>query len=532
MIKKLPEDTVKKIAAGEVILDPASCVKELIENSIDAGAKRIKIEIERGGKEVIKVSDDGEGIKYEDIPKSIQRFSTSKIEKIDDLKIVKSLGFRGEALASIAEVSFLKIESKHRDEPYGGKIVVEGGKVKSFEEIARSTGTTVVVEKLFFNLPARRKFLKSDSYEAKKVTEVVRVYASIFEFIEFVFISEGKRIFHLFPSSLKERISLLFPDVEKELMEVRHEHPLLSLQGLFEPPDIPERSIPYPVIAVNQRPIRYRTISRAVENAYKNTFNKNPWYILRLSIKPELLDVNIHPSKREVKFHDERFLHDFIIQILKQKIVPETKEVAPSPYYSGEETSPFEFPGRDRGREENLIFWQLKNTYILAQIKSGFIIIDQHAAHERILFEQIIKKERKKQKLLFPVTVHLDTYSMELYKNIKKRLEDMGIKTRIFGENTVLVETIPDDARLTVKEIEELFKEMGENKEVLEDDDEMAKMIACKAAIKAGTPLSQEEMEALINKLFACKTPYFCPHGRPTILRFTLEEIEKKFGRI
>ncbi len=536
MIKKLPEDTIKKIAAGEIILDPASCVKELIENSIDAGAERIEVEIEKGGKERIKVSDDGEGIRYTDLPHSVERFSTSKIEKIEDLKEIKSLGFRGEALASIAEVSFLKIESKHRDEDTGGKLIVEKGEILDITEIARTEGTTVIVEKLFFNLPARRAFLKSDSYEAKKIAELIKTYALIFANIEFILISDGKKIFHFFRETEKERIKNIFKEIDvSSLLEIHHTHPLISIHGFIESPELPERKKPYPIIAINNRPVKYRLIQRAVEDLYKDTFNKNPWFFMKLEIKPELVDVNIHPSKREVKFHDEKFLYDFLTQIIKKNLIADRNKISreitsfrvkESEYSILQESSPYSI------KQESPIFWQLKNTYIFAQIKTGFIIIDQHAAHERILYEQILKKERKKQKLLFPVTITLDEYSMEVYLKLKSKLERMGIETRVFGEDTIVIETIPDDSRLTLKEIEELFKEFTEKEDVVENEDEIAKMIACKAAIKSGTPLSQEEMESLINRLFACENPYFCPHGRPTVLKFTIEEIEKKFGRI
>ncbi len=529
-IKILPEETIRKIAAGEVINRPASVVKELIENSIDAQSQKIIIELKEGGKNIIKVIDDGTGMSREDVRLAIQRHATSKLSSIDDLKTLRSYGFRGEALASIAAVSRLKIETNTDEKSTGTFLFAESGNIVEIKEIARAKGTTITVQSLFYNLPVRRGFLKSDSYELKLIIETIRSYALIYPEITFSLFNDGKEILVLPKgASIKERLKLfLEKSVFSSLFEFRFDNPIVSFWGYISAPETAKTFYEIQQVVFNQRPVKNRTVIKAIYDGYAGSLRgNNPNFAVFLETSPENLDVNIHPTKLEVKFADERFLYDFIAEAIRKTLGLKRREEL------SEETSLcqsrfFETEGAPQG------FWQLHNSYIFAQVQTGYCIIDQHAAAERIIFEDVLRQDEKPdtQGLLFPIIIELPPEGLSIYEEIKETLTSLGIETKIFSGRSIVVEAVPSSANLTKNDIQEFFFELTRlDKKQLAFKEEIAKLIACKGAIKANQRLSQPEMEALINKLFASKDPYFCPHGRPTIIKISRDELDKKFGR-
>jgi DNA mismatch repair protein MutL len=529
-VKILAEETVRKIAAGEVINRPASVVKELIENSIDAQSQKIIIELKEGGKNLIKIIDDGVGMSRDDVRLAVHRYATSKLENIDDLNTLKTYGFRGEALASISAVSRMKIETNTDEKSVGTTLSVEAGNIIEIKETARARGTTISVQTLFYNLPVRRGFLKSDSYETKLIIETISAYAIAYPNIHFVIFSDGKEILVLpRAESTKERLKVfLEKSVFLNLFEFRFTNPMLSFWGYISAPETAKTFYELQQIFFNMRPVRNRTVVKAIYEGYSGTLmGKNPNFVVFLETTPENLDVNIHPTKNEVRFADERFLFDFVSEAIRKTLgIQKRAEIS-------EETVLFQRSLLDvEGIGQG--FWQLHSSYIFAQIQSGYCIIDQHAAAERIIFEDIIKQDEKvaTQGLLFPIMIDLSPEEFAIYDEIKETLLVLGIETKVFSGRSVVCETIPASTALTKEDIKDLFLELSKiDKEQLSHKEEIAKQIACKGAIKANQRLSQPEMEALINKLFACKDPYFCPHGRPTIIKMTRDELDKKFGR-
>ncbi|OYD15877.1 hypothetical protein CH330_04280 [candidate division WOR-3 bacterium JGI_Cruoil_03_51_56] len=530
-IKLLPEETVRRIAAGEVITRPTAAVKELIENSLDAGATEIKIEVKAGGKNLIKVNDNGSGMERDDVRLAVARHATSKLDGIEDLKSLRSYGFRGEALASIAAVSRLTIETNVNDAEPGTRLEVDGGDIREIAETAYPRGTTVTARTLFFNLPARRSFLKSDNYELKLVVETVKGYAAAYPEIVFELISNGRTLFCL-PKceGMKKRLKGLYDrQTIESFVRLKVDNPLLSLSGFLAEPSQTKNFYEVEAVYINRRPVRNRTVVRAICDGYGPVLrDRRPNFIIFIETDPAKLDVNIHPTKQEVRFADERFLFDFISEAVRQVLGTRHDEqtgVDEFLYQRSLET------GMDASAQG---FWQLHNSYILAQVISGYVIVDQHAAHERILFEEITRQRRhvSPQGLLFPITLELSPEQFAAYEQSGKGLARMGMETKVFSGRTVVVETVPAGAYMGKGEIKEFFAELADvSSGNAVPEVELAKLISCKAAIKFGQRLSQPEMESLINRLFACDEPHFCPHGRPTIIKVTLEELGRKFGR-
>ncbi|MEO0072077.1 MAG: DNA mismatch repair endonuclease MutL [candidate division WOR-3 bacterium] len=529
-IKVLQEDVVRKIAAGEVIIRPVSVVKELIENSLDAHAQKISVELKNGGKDLIKVIDDGEGMSREDVRLAISRHATSKITSIDDLLKLRTYGFRGEALASIAAVSRLKIETNDNDVySTGTYILVEGGEIKEIKEISRTRGTTVTVETLFYNLPVRRNFLKSDSYELKLIVELVAVYTIAHPQLHFTLISDGKELFTL-PrvQTYKDRLKYF---VDKptfsNLIEFKYSNPLLSFFGVISLPEAAKNYAEIQQIYFNLRPVKNRTASKAIYDGYAGRLmGRNPSFVVFFETDPKNLDVNIHPTKTEVRFTDEKFLYDFVSQAIKKTLGLKDREELPENLLYQDQINFTE--------NRRLEFWQLHGTYIFAQIPSGYCIIDQHAASERIIFEDILKKDEpvKTQGLLFPIILELSPEEFVIYEEIKAILSSLGIESKAFSNFSVVIEAVPANSNLSKEDLKEFFAELahGDRQEITQKE-VIAQKVACKCAIKANQILSQAEIETLINRLFACRDPYFCPHGRPTVIKITREELDRKFGR-
>jgi len=545
-IKVLPPEVRGKIAAGEVIARPVSVIKELIENSLDAGARRIEIEIEDGGKQKCLVNDDGEGMARDDALRAIERYATSKIATVEDITNIRTYGFRGEALASIAQVSHFTLETS--DSKQGTKIVVVGGETKKVVDSHRPRGTRIKVSRLFFNLPARLKFLKSAQWERRLISETVRSYAFINPRVGFALSESNNSILEMTGTdSIEGRIKVFFPEeIVESLIKMESDVGKVRIFGYFSRPDF-FKSHHMNYIYVNSRPVRYPRIYRSIMRTYQEP-KYPPAFILNIEVEPAFVDVNIHPAKNEVKFRDERYIIDLLEQTIKKHIFSRSVKAS----YTVPQPEPPEFSKGPRrfvqdtiisyagGRGDESVserppasdeFWQIHNMYILSQTKSGFIIVDQHVAHERIIYEAIMKGKGGSQRLLFPITLELTPEEHRAYKKTRAILRELGIEFKEFSARTVVLDSLPADARVNRDAISGLFKEIDGLGNLIKEKSEVAKVIACRSAIKAGQKLSVPEMQSLIDRLFACDNPYICPHGRPIVLRFSLDELAARFGR-
>ncbi|MBM3315003.1 DNA mismatch repair endonuclease MutL, partial [candidate division WOR-3 bacterium] len=457
-VKLLPEETVRRIAAGEVITRPAAAVKELVENSLDAGAKLVRVEVRAGGKSLIRVTDDGAGMTREDARLAIARHATSKIDSIDDLTAIRSFGFRGEALAAIAAVTRMTIETNTDPDQTGTELNSEGGSILELRETARARGTTVTCRSLFYNLPVRQAFLKSENYELRLVVETVRGYAIAHPEVAFELHADERRVLSAPPAGgVRERLQGLYEKrLVEGLVELKVDNPLLSLSGFLSEPTQVRGSYEVQTIFFNGRPVRSRVVVRAVYEGYGPMLGgNNPDFVLLVRTDPARLDVNIHPTKQEVRFADERFLFDFIVEAVRQGLGIRRGEGADA----GDFLYQRGFAADDASPSD---FWQLHNTYVLAQVATGYVIVDQHAAHERVLFEAIQKGRQaaQPQGLLFPITVELNPDEFEAFERVAEKLGRMGLEAKVFSGRTVVVETIPAGSFMGRDEIRELFAEV------------------------------------------------------------------------
>lgn len=577
VIQILTPDVAERIAAGEVVERPASVVKELVENAIDAQCTRVYVEVTRGGGELIRVSDDGCGMIKEDALLACERYATSKIATPRDLETIDSLGFRGEALPSIAAVSLMELSTRDQNSPSGTSVQLVGGKRERVAEVGRPVGTTVTVKRLFFNTPGRRKFLKSSQTEYRRIVELVSNLALAHWHIAFRLTHNGRDILNLPPAKgLKERLSYLWAkEVVEDLVAFVESSPHVKIEGCIGGPNSARNKRLQQIFIVNRRPVVDRTLSHALYQGYQSIIPKerHPVSVVMLTLDPELLDINVHPTKREVRFRDSRTVHDLVAfsvnkaltgvgplsrlqEILssKERDRPEGHiREAPSSYstakvaqqWSQEKLFPSEktpsFPGlaEQTPEDKNLVaLWQLHNLYIFAAIKSGVVIIDQHAAHERILYEQAKKSLRESsttaQQLLFPQVVELSKSELQVLTEHQDLLSKLGFSIRPFGARTILVEAEP--AALKSSGHGQILREILDDLAMhlpaeMDREERLARTFACKGAIKAGHALTQEEMNSLVNMLFATSAPYTCPHGRPTVIRMSLNELARKFGR-
>lgn len=558
-IKVLPSNTISQIAAGEVIDRPASCVKELLENSIDAGAKKIDIEIKSAGKSLIRVRDNGSGMNKEDIINSVKRHATSKINAIEDLECIKSYGFRGEALASIASVSKLSIISRTSDDQVGTRIFFDKGKAINIDEVASEIGTTVYVERLFYNLPVRFKFLKSDVSEYRAILQEIFHSALPNPHIEYSVKSDNRNVINLpATDNIKERIfQIIDSSYESKFIPINYDDEKYHIKGFITKPEININSNNYREIFINGRYVSNRTVAKAIISGYGETYTKSrPGYYLFIELPQNEIDVNIHPKKLEVKFQDEKHIFSLIYHTIQEAIhsgngvitvkdriniennsfkynqSPETNNsislFSDTEEYKAEQQKSFTFEDRINKSK----FWQFHDTYVLTETQTALLIIDQHAAHERIIYEQLQKEElSKSQKLLFPIVINLAADKIAFIDSIIDDLESLKFEISKFSGNTLIINAVPSIIKKITKDmfmeiVEGVKSEKGTNK-----FDNIIKTIACKAAIKANQKLSYNEMEELVANLFKCKVPYYCPHGRPTMIKITLDEIEKLVGR-
>lgn len=562
----LSPEVANKIAAGEVVERPASVAKELVENSLDAGSSRITIEVKGGGRDLIRVIDDGCGMDEEDALLSLQRHSTSKIAKLDDLQSIVSFGFRGEALPAISAVSRLELITRPEGQLAGTRIQVEGGQVKEVRKEGCPVGTTVTVRNLFFNTPARRKFLKTVTTEIGHLGEWIEQLSLTREDIFFQLIHNGEEILTL-PSgkNLGERITALYGQhLEGNLLRLDFEDNFLQLRGFLAKPE-ESRSRPLrQLFYVNGRPIRSRLISHALLDGYKVFLppGKFPVAFLFLQIDPSLVDVNVHPAKREIKLSREKEVHDSISLVVretlkKSKPIPKIKigedregkikeRIAK---YLSKETSSSELfdasalqvsaPVKEEVAPPTPLA-QFENNYIISWEKGKLVIFDQHAAHERILYERLKKRVAQShiesQTLLFPLSLELTLKEATVLNRELAVINSLGFDIESFGGNSFILRAVPslldraNPKQLLLDIVDDLL--VGKKiEEPLERQEQVIMIMACRGAVKAGDRLEQEEMVSLLRELPRTEHPYTCPHGRPTMVELTREELEKRFRR-
>ncbi|AGB04765.1 DNA mismatch repair protein MutL [Aciduliprofundum sp. MAR08-339] len=554
-IKVLPQPLVEKIAAGEVVERPASVVKELIENSIDAGANRIAVQIRGGGIEEIRVTDNGEGMSREDALLAIKRHATSKISSEEDLNRISTLGFRGEALPSIAAVSKMTIITRRKDEIVGTKLYVKGGELKYVEDTGAPQGTTVLVQNLFFNTPARRKFLKSEGAESRSIYSVVERYALAYENVQFKLTKDGREILNLPPSDLRARISHLWDrEIARDMIEIRKDGNMRII-GLISQPYHTRRDKGKIITFINGRYVKSKMLEDAIIEGYGTMLFRDsyPHAVLKIQVPPEDVDVNVHPAKLFVKFKDEKKVKKEISSMIWEALtgvehIPteqhEMRNVQVNLKVQPQRQLIFdvEEPKKAKRIEDYLlemrtlpveVLGQVDGTYIILKSQEGLLIVDQHAAHERIRYERFLKdvQRGKMQELLEPIVLHLERKDHDALLEMKDALREYGFEIENFGDESIIVRAVPPI--LTSEDAKEAILEIAAMGPVAIDKrrDEILKLISCKGAIKAHQELSIFEMEKLISELFRCENPYTCPHGRPTIIKFKNEDLEKMFKR-
>jgi len=648
-IQVLPEGVANRIAAGEVVERPSSVVKELIENALDAEASHIVVSVKNAGFQEILVSDNGYGMGAEDLELALRRHATSKIRGAEDLQHILQLGFRGEALPSIASVARVEMVSRREDQNSGFRYKVEGGAASPPEPAPRERGTTITVRSLFYNVPARRKFLRTPGTEYGRVVNVFRRYALAYPELTWELLRDEASVWSLEPTDLKGRIAQIFGEkAAEDLHPVESRSGDIFVGGVVGGADLFKRTKGDQYLFINRRPFQNNSLHHAVVNGFGPLieYGQVPFYVLNLRMDPEDFDVNVHPAKHEIRFRDDGLAYRSVMVAVRKAlgvsattggspirasfaaggdragkpsdglrelqmvfgrppmqggetrpgtvgpdgdIKPASRRVPAPPdpgerlyqrgnslhtetegsdAFAGVDSSekqggspvsglstsatltshilPHEHVGDDRplhaaqaaGSGERVNVWQVHKTYIFSQTKSGLVIIDQHVAHERILFERALSAMQERpwsgQVLLFPVSVQLDPEDSALLEEIAPGLMRMGFQVEHFGGTSWVIRSVP--SRVRVKGEERLLKEViadyrEEHKVRMQPEESLAASFACKAAIKAGDPLTLEEMNALIDELFTTEYPFVCPHGRPVVVNFTLSEIHRLFGR-
>ncbi|MFH2137524.1 MAG: DNA mismatch repair endonuclease MutL [Candidatus Omnitrophota bacterium] len=560
-IKILPKLLADKIAAGEVVERPASVVKELMENALDAGSTAIEVVIEDAGCKLIRVIDNGEGMAEDDLKLAAQRHATSKISKDDDLNNINTLGFRGEALSSIAAVSFLTITSAIRTEGTAWMIEAEGGNIKNLRQTARTPGTTVEMRNLFYNTPARLKFLKSRSTEMYHITRTVTELALANPGTAFRLVNNNEEIINIDNSSgLSDRINILLgEEFSGRIIPINFHTAPLKVKGFISRAGTGCSTRKNQHIFVNKRPVIDKTISHAIISGYHTFLGEKqfPLIVLFLETPPASIDVNVHPSKREIRFRETSLLHDILVKLIKDALtqkenLPELKPVlgamrirsAEQPYAQQIfEKEFFSSPVKDMGIDlsaQTVDYLHVKNTYIVSQDKDGLIIIDQHAAHERILFDELLAqfkaKRIEKQKLLLPVILHLNKAQAFLVEDCKGVFRGLGFDIEDFGGQSFTVQAYPavlGDVNIAAV-FEKTLAEIAELDLSADTEQRMTQIlapVACHAAVRAHDKLSPELINALFDQLSKTASPYTCPHGRPTMITIKWAELEKRFKR-
>ncbi|MFN3974320.1 MAG: DNA mismatch repair endonuclease MutL [Dehalococcoidia bacterium] len=573
-IRVLAPEVAARIAAGEVVERPASVVKELVENALDAGASQVVIEVVGGGLERIRVADDGEGIRQADVPLLFQRHATSKLTTADDLSAVATLGFRGEALYSIASVSWVSILTRHREEEQGMLVEVREGEVVRREPAGARPGSTVTVRGLFRNLPARRKFLRSPSYEGARCQQVVCAYAMAFPKVRFLLQVDGRQVLASpGTGNLREAVGAVYgQQVAQTLLAFQGEAPERGVRvwGLTSPPDLHRSHRGAITVVVNGRPVQARALVFALEEAYRGFLpeERHPLAIVHLDLPPEQVDSNVHPAKAEVRLLRESEVAGVLQRAVRESVVahspvpgvvsPLLRPQVPSPAFGGpgraatpHPPSPLPSPGSPPASPlasspappPALILpglrplGQVQACFIAAEGQEGLYLIDQHAAHERVLYERVLERLRKRepwaQGLLEGVLVELTPSQALALQDAQEAIAQSGWQVEPFGERAVLVRGVP--ATLAGKPPRQALLDfldalLGEDLPTPVEE-RVAAVIACHSAVTAGMLLSQEEMASLLEDLGRAREPHTCPHGRPTMVLLSRAYLEKEFRR-
>jgi DNA mismatch repair protein MutL len=590
-IRILPENLSNKIAAGEVVERPASVVKELLENAIDAESTKIVIEIEAGGRKLIRVSDNGSGMTHDDALLSLERYATSKISRDEDLFAIETLGFRGEAIPSIASVARMEMLTRTNENDAATRIAISGGKIKQVSEIGAPVGTMITVRDLFFNVPARRKFLKTVQTEMGHTTDCVTRTALVYPNIHFKLIHNHKTMGDWTATAdISHRvIDILGRDLWGKMCEIDYEDDNIQLRGFAAAPDASRTTKRGLYVYVNGRFIRDRVVDHAVMEAYHGRLMKGvfPVAVLFVRVPPAMIDVNVHPTKSAVRFAAQKQVHDGVVtgitsalksldrpgaikkstpNILERTVEPLPsysrtaslfdqsihKTIAPSSIavvkepesepYAGPYDASAEAPLlQEKGFAALRLIGQIHNSYIVCESRQGLIIIDQHAAHERILFEKIrssySRSNAASQRLLIPEPLELGYREIPVIEKLLADFSKMGIEIEPFGGRTYMIKSVPElltgkSLAPLIMEIVETVIETGSSKGVEKSLDTCFAVMACHGAIRANQALTVEEMEALLEQLDDLNFPAHCPHGRPTWVEWTTRDIEKAFKRV
>lgn len=610
----LPDNIANQIAAGEVIQRPASAVKELLENAVDAGATEIKLIITDSGKSLIQVIDNGGGMSETDARMCFERHATSKIETIEDLFHIKTMGFRGEALASIAAVAQVELKTKRPEDETGTYIEVENSVVKKQEPIAAPNGTSIAMKNLFFNVPARRNFLKSNAAEMRHIVDEFTRVALAFPHIFFSLTANNQQIFHLEAGSTKQRIlQLLGNNYNVKLVTVKEETDYMNISGFVGKPETAKKTRGDQYFFVNNRFIKSAYLNHAVMGAYQEMIGKDsfPMYVLFIDLDPQQVDVNVHPTKQEIKFEDEKIIYAFVQAAVKHALAqfsvtptldfeldasiqqlpsiqqPFTKEketaaastsifkgftekhqahiIEPSKrselkhwkdfYESPQSTVNSQQPGigsQEPGVQNSesmpltthrspltTHLTQLHNQYILVQTDAGFILINQQAAHERIIYERLMEAAKGKpiatQRSMFPVTIELTPADAAVLEEIMNDLQQLGCMIEPFGKNSFVIQGTPADVvqgneKQIIDSLLEQYKHFSADLKFSKRE-KLVRSLAWQQSIKAGRQLNEKEMQALVQDLFECKQPNVSPDGNPTYLEFKKEQLERMFQR-
>jgi DNA mismatch repair protein MutL len=601
-IHRLPADLANQIAAGEVVERPASVVKELVENAIDAGARRLTIHVELGGKKQVRVEDDGEGMAPEDARLAIERHATSKIRHADDLAAILTLGFRGEALPSIASVSHFVLRTRAKGQHSGTEIRVNGGTVASIVEVGAPQGTVVEVNDVFYNLPARRKFLKSDGAESAQVSRVVTQLALAYPEVGFTLTSAGRTVLQCPPAvSHRDRLYQVYGE-RSDLMEVHKQAGGITLTGFIAalaeqgPTRGPQN------VFINRRIVKDKTIAHAIIDSYSQASIKerSPEVHLFIEMPPDALDVNVHPTKAEVRFRDQSLVHEVVRRALRDALgnsaAPQLQlrpeHMAQTPFTASlpnvlsggaypnrwlpqeVRLTPDTTGGAESGRASEadptsvasgfsrtdlapshlapphpaapdikpmIPLGQFRDTFIIAVDDEGIAIIDQHVAHERVLFERVMERltngRLESQQLLLPMVMDLTPSAQQALVNRAAELDRLGFEVEPFGAATIKVTAVPallkiEDSSKALIALAEDLEGLDRGAQVQEALQRIAALTACHAAVKANYPLTYEKMAHILDELRATSYSTICPHGRPVMLRLTRREIEKNFDRI
>jgi len=599
IIQLLPDAIANQIAAGEVVQRPASAVKELIENAIDAGATTIKLIIKESGKALIQVIDNGQGMSETDARMSLERHATSKIRTADDLFRLRTMGFRGEALASIAAVSQMEMKTRLSQEDLGTLLLIEGSEVKKQEPTACEKGTSISVKNLFYNIPARRNFLKSNGVEMSHITEEFQRLALAHPNIAFALIQSDELLFDLPSSKLSQRIVNLFgKNYQSQLAPVQEETSLLKITGYIGRPELAKKKRGEQFIFVNNRFIRNNYLGYAITSAYEGLLQEGsfPFYALFIDIDPKHVDVNVHPTKTEIKFDDERAVYGVVWSAVKQALGAHnlspaidfandvnlmgklhSQPLSREQYYdeqfnnslqrsnlqnwekifeqespnsrlfdksTTEQKTTVRFESSINKQESSITsetekgLFQYQNKYIIRATRNGIMFIDQQSAHERILFEKYLTQLKgvpgNSQQSLFPQTLTLTAPDFALAMEMEREIVALGFRFEIFGKNALLISGMPAEISGSEKELfEGLIEQFKKNQSELQLPirENLAQALAKRASMKSGQKLSLEEMEALVERLFACPNPNFSPEGSPTFFIFDSSKIESYFTR-